>query len=88
MIYLSTIRQRKSIFSFLYIGWDDNYKGNPRLCLWTLNVQRTGGKNGGRKKFKPQRMGMQVPYRVDTEMQAEMSVWADSQVFRGKYSMS
>ena len=35
-----------------------------------LKVQMTGGKNDGLEKSKPQRMGMQVPYRMDTEMQA------------------
>jgi len=44
-----------------------------------LEVQMTGGKSDGREKSKPQRMGMQVPYRMDTEMQTETAVWSDSQ---------
>jgi len=44
-----------------------------------FKVQKTGGKNDEREKPKPRRMGMQVPYRVDTEMQAETTLWSDRQ---------
>jgi len=44
-----------------------------------LKFQKTGGKNDGLEKSKPQRMGMQVPSRVDTEMQAETAVWLNRQ---------
>ena len=39
-----------------------------------LKVQKAGGEYDRRKKFKPQRVGMQVPCCVDTEMPTEAVV--------------
>ena len=39
------------------------------LASEPLKVQKTGDKNDRRKKLKPQRVGMQAPRGVDTEMQ-------------------
>ena len=39
-----------------------------------LKVQKKGGEYDRRKKFKPQRVGMQVPCCVDTEMPTEAVV--------------